>query len=439
MKVGVCGGFGEVGKNMTYVESGGEIVILDMGLFLPAIINLEEEERLTLSAKKLLQIGAIPDDSYLRERKEQVKAIVLGHCHLDHIGGVPHMSKKYNCPVIGTPYTLEVLKSMLRDDYIEIPNELKAMNVNSSIRISENIKIEFINITHSTLQCVFVAVHTKEGIVLYANDFKFDRSPTLGKEPNFKRLRELKGKVKVLIVESLYADRDGKTPSETVAKEMLKDVLLGTDNKGCVVFVTTFASHIPRLKAILEYGKRMRRKVVFLGRSMGKYINAAEKLGLINFRKSAEIIVYRKKIGNFLRRIIKNKGDYIVICTGSQGEPKSVLDRIVNKEFDFKLMPDDHVIFSCKTIPEPINIANRELMENKLKRDKVRIFTEIHVSGHASREDLRDLIKMTRPKNIIPAHGDSHKMASLASLAVECDYKIGRDIHILYDGQSVEV
>ncbi len=373
------GGFNEVGKNMTAIKVDNEIVIIDMGLYLPAIINLEEEERLNISAKKLVEIGAIPDDSILHKDADKVKAIILGHCHLDHIGGIPFMSSRYDCPVIGTPYTLEVLKSMLKDDEKSIKNELKPLNINSKIKISKNITVEFIAITHSTLQTCMIVLHTKEGNILYCNDFKFDNSPVMGQKPNYNLLKKLKN-VKALIVESLYADNEGKTPSEKVAQEMLRDVLHGTTNKGHAIFVTTFASHIARLSSILEFGRKMNRKVLFLGRSMNKYVEAAEKLGLVKFSRHAQIFPYKNQVRKILEKVQKNREQYLIICTGSQGEPGSVLDRIVNKEYSFKFIPEDHVIFSCRTIPQEINMANRKALESKLKENKVRIFTNIHVS-----------------------------------------------------------
>src|SRR3989344_3076205 len=273
MEIFALGGYNEVGRNMTAIKSGDEIVIIDIGIYLPAVINLEEEEKTDISVKKLKKLGALPDDSVIAEQADKVKAIVLGHCHLDHVAGVPFFAPRYHAPVIGTPYTIEVLKEIMKDDEMSIPNELIALNQNSKIKISKNITIELIGITHSTPQSAFVAVHTPEGIVLYCNDFKFDNSPQIGQPPNYERLKELKN-VKAIICESLYAERAGKTPSEKVAKEMLKDVLLGVENRNNAIFVTTFASHIARISSIIEFGKKMKRDIVLLGRSMAKYINA---------------------------------------------------------------------------------------------------------------------------------------------------------------------
>jgi len=440
MEICTVGGYEEVGKNMTAVKVGDDVVILDMGIFLPAIVNLEREERIEISYRKLRAIGALPEDSAIEDWRDKVRAIILGHVHLDHIAAVPYLASRYNAPVIGTPYTIEVLKSILRDEEIRLPNKLIALNPNSSYQVSENITAELIGITHSTLQCALIALHTPEGIVLYCNDFKFDNHPMLGKKPNYEKLRQLGRKgVKVVMVESLYASREGKTPSEKVAYELLKDVLLGTNNAGHAVFVTTFASHIARLHSIVELGKLMNRNIVIIGRSMEKYIKAAEKLKLVNLSKDALIAGRSKQIKKVLQKVEKDPASHLVICTGNQGEPGSILDRLSRKELPFTFHPEDHVIFSCRVIQEPTNIANRMMLENRLKKFRVRIFTDVHVSGHTSREDLRDLINMVKPEHIIPAHGDIAKLTSLAELAEECGYKIGKNVHIASNGKRISL
>jgi len=381
VKIHTIGGYNEVGKNMTVIEHKNEAVVCDMGFFLPSLIDFEEGggDRRNLTPEGLISLGAIPNDS--RIRNLNVKAIVGSHCHLDHIGAIPYLAKNYNAPIVGTPYTTEVLKTMLKDDRLRLKNEIRSINPNSHFKASKNFDIELINITHSTLQSSMIAIHTKEGTILYANDFKFDNHPTLGKKPNLKRLRELgKENVIALVVESIYAHKDMKTPSEKVAREMLKEVMLGTQNTGNAILATTFASHIARLKSIFDFGKRLNRRVVFLGRSMMKYINAAENLKLINFSQQAEIVGYGNKIKTKLKEIERKKDKYLIVCTGSQGEPGAVLSRIADNQLHFNLNPDDHVIFSCKTIPAAINEANRATLEGKLKQRKVRMFKDIHVS-----------------------------------------------------------
>jgi len=440
IEICTVGGYNEVGKNMTAVNVDGEVVIFDMGIHLESYIKYtEDEDIINVDPSELIKVGAVPDITKIEKWKDKVKAIIPTHAHLDHIGAVPYISSNYDAPILGTPFTIAVLKSILKDEKITIKNKIMKLAPNSVFQISKNLKVEFINITHSTPQTVMVALHTKYGVILYANDFKFDRFPTLGEKPNFKRLKELGKKgVLCLIVDSTYSRSCKKTPSESVAKEMLKDVLLGTGNKGKAVFVTTFSSHIARLRSIVECGKKMNRKIVFLGRSLSKYCKASESVGIAKF-SDVKIVKYRNDIKRTLGKINKTgMGKYLVVLTGHQGEPKAALSRIVNGELGFNFEPDDHVVFSCKTIPTPTNIENRRVLETKLKNQHVRIFTDIHVSGHAAREDSRDLIELVRPKHIIPAHGE-HKMTSaMAELALEMGYK-EKGIHVMKNGQTLAI
>ena len=205
-------------------------------------------------------LGALPDDHYLEEKnlRNKVRAILVSHGHLDHVGAVQYIAPRYNAGVYGTPYTMEVLKTLMEDR--TIPNKINYVPVNGYTTISgkEKYKVEFINMTHSTIQCAIVAVHTPDGVVLYANDYKLDNTPVLGEKPNYQRLKELsKQGVKALIVNCLYAHADYKTPSEKIARGLLEDVLLTTENHKSALIVTTFASHIARLKSIVDFGEKL--------------------------------------------------------------------------------------------------------------------------------------------------------------------------------------
>ena len=439
IEIYAVGGYNEVGKNCTAFDIDGEVIIVVLGIHLENYIKLTEDEDLVkINAEKLIKAGAVPDISVLDQIKDNIKAIVISHAHLDHVGAVPYIANKFDAPLICGPYTAEIIKSILKEDRINLKNEIKTVNVNSSYNVSDNIKIEFIHITHSIPQSALVAVHTKYGVIVYANDFKLDLHPTLGKKPNFKRMEEIsKENVLALIVESTYASDQKKMSSEQVAKEMLRDVLLGTGNKDNLIIVTTFSSHIARLKAIIEFGKKLNRKILFLGRSLAKYVNAAEKIGIVDFSKEIEMVKYSRQIERRLKKVDKDRKKYMLVVTGHQGEHKSVLYKIAKKEFKFSLYPEDNVIFSCRTIPTPTNIANREALENELKQTGVRIFKDIHQSGHAAREDLRDFIHIIKPKNIIPAHGNKEMREALADLAGEMEYKIGENVLMLKDGSKV--
>jgi len=442
IQICAVGGYDEIGKNMTAIKVGGEVIVIDMGLHLDSYIKYteeEEEDLIEISADELAKVGAIPDDSVIKDWREQVKAIIPTHAHLDHVGALTFLSNKYSAPILCTPFTAEVIKTISTDEKIKLKNELKVLNVNSTYWISKNIMVEFINMTHSTPQTVMVAVHTPEGIVLYANDFKFDNHPTLGKKPNYSKLEELGKKgVKVLICDCTRARQPIKTPSELVAKEMLRDVMLGVDSRGKAVIVTTFASHLARLKSIIEFGKKMNRKIVFLGRSLAKYTQAGENVDLVNFSKEVEIVKFGKQIKRKLKKIQKEGSEkYLLVVTGHQGEPKSTLSKLVNGTIPFKFNSEDHVIFSCTVIPSEVNIKNRAELEKRLREHGVRIFRDIHASGHASREDLRDLLNLVNPKHIIPAHGEEDMKQALVDLAIEKGYKKGKTVHIVHDGDKV--
>ncbi|MEM3405717.1 MAG: RNase J family beta-CASP ribonuclease [Candidatus Pacearchaeota archaeon] len=444
IKIYAVGGYNEVGKNMTIVDLGEDAIIFDCGLYLPPIVELEEREGI-MNEKTLRELRAIPDDHLLDklEINKKVRAILISHAHLDHVGAVPFIANRYpNAEIISTPFTIEVLKSLIIDSNIRIKNRIKQIQSNSSyvIKGKKDYLIEFIHITHSTLQCSIIALHTPDGIIVYANDFKFDNNPQIGERPNYEALKRISKKgIKVLIVESTYADTDRKTPSEKVAKSLLEDVMLGFKNKNSAIIVTTFSSHIARLKSIVELSEKLNRQCIFIGRSLNKYVKAAINVGLCPFKNKIKLISFRNRIDKELKKVNQNKKNYVIVCTGHQGEPGSILDRISRNQFPLRLNKNDHVIFSSSVIPTEINKQHRQQIEKRLKNLKVRIFDNVHVSGHAGREDLRDFISILRPQNIIPAHGDIKKTFSLAELAEELGYKKEKNCYILCNGKYISL
>lgn len=447
IKLFTIGGYSEVGKNMTALQVNEDVFLFDCGLYLPPIVEMQEQEiaKEKATEKKLRNIGAIPNDLILENfgLRNKVKAILLSHAHLDHLGAAPYIAPRYSAEVLGTPYSIEVLKAIIKDSDISIKNKITAITPNSSYIIhgkSGSYKVEFINVTHSTLQTAMIALHTPAGVVLYANDFKFDNSPILGKKPNYERLKEIAKKgVLALIVDSLYASDERKTPSEKIARGLLEDVLLTTSNENACIVVTTFSSHIARLKSIVDFSKQLGRKTVFIGRSLSKYVSAASRLKLAPFMPEISIVSYRNQIEKILKMINKNRDKFLIVCTGHQGEPGSILDRLARKQFPFEFSSQDHVIFSSRTIPTPVNIASKKQLEKRLKDQGVRIFDTVHVSGHAGREDLRDFINMMNPEHIFPAHGDMQKLTALAELATELGYKLGKNVHIMQDCQKFQL
>lgn len=447
MEVCTVGGFEEVGKNMTAVKVGDDVFIFDMGIYLPPVIEIQETEsqQQIYNEQKLRKIGAVPDDFVLDKLgwRDKVRAIIIGHAHLDHVGGLPYLIQRYpKAQIIATPFTMALFNVLLEDSNFRPKNKQVAMKGNSSMKIrgaSQEYTVEFIHVTHSTLQCVLCALHTNEGIFFYAMDFKFDNYPVMEMPPNYKRLKELGRKgVRVLVVEALYSGKERRTPSERIARNMVEDAFSRIRKTNSAIFVTTFSSHIARLKSIVDFGKRTNRKIVFLGRSLNKYVNCAIKINECPFKKDVEMIKYRNQVESFLKRLEKDRGRYLVVCTGHQAEPGSILDRIVNDKTAFKLRPDDNIIFSSSVIPATVNVHARDKMDKKLQRKGVRIQTDVHVSGHAGREDLRDLIEMLRPVFIVPAHGSLQQETPLIELAKEEGYKFGETAQLTSDGKVLK-
>lgn len=428
---------------MTALEIGDDVMVFDNGLYLPAIVGVTEREKIP-TEKGMRALGALPDDLYLDRNslRANVRAILISHAHLDHVGGVPYIAPRYTADVVGTRYTIEVLKVLMSDSRQRIHNHLIPVAPDGTyiVRGKRTYKAEFVNMTHSTIQSAMIAIHTPEGIVLYANDYKLDNSPVFGSKPNYRRIKELaRIGVKALIVDCLYAPDDRKTPSEKIAKGLLEDVFFSTDNRNAGMIVTTFSSHIARLKTITELGRQLRREVVFIGRSLNKYVTAAQNIGQAPFRRNIQLLAYKKQVEHVLQRINKNKARYLVVCTGHQGEPGSILDRISRHQLPLTIAANDQVIFSSKTIPTPINEANRAALEQRLRKSRARIFDNVHVSGHGGREDLRDLIRLTKPEHVIPSHGDHVKLMAGATLAQEMGYVLSKTVHVLANGQVVTV
>lgn len=442
IEIRAIGGYNEVGKNMTAIRINGTILILDMGLHLDVYIrHFEDDEFENIRTEDLLAVGAVPDITLLKDWMPKVKAIIPTHAHLDHVGAIPFLERKFSCPIICTPYTDAVLRAIARDQKIRLKNRTKVLHSNSRIKISDDVTIEFVHVTHSTPQTVMVALHTKEGIILYGNDFKFDQNPQIGRKPNLERLQQIGNEgVLALIVDSLYSRLPRKTPSESVAKEMLYEVLLGTESKGKAIIVTTFASHLARLKSIIHCGKRLQRKIVFLGRSLAKYTLAGEEVGIVHFSKEVDIVRYGNKIKRRLKQIQRDGPEkYLLVVTGHQGEPKATLARMANGSLPFNFNYEDIVIFSSQIIPNELNKMNREKLEESLRQQGVRIFRDIHVSGHASREDHRDLINLVKPKHIIPAHGTREICSGMLTLAEEMHYNAHENVHLLHNGQVLHL
>ncbi len=434
------GGYNEMGRNMTAIRVGEEIVVFDMGLRLDMVQMNEDVEVDKMHSLDLIKMRAIPDDTIMTKVDGDVKAIVCTHAHLDHIGAIPKLAHRYKAPIIGTPFTTAVIKEQIRGEQkFKSSNEIVTVEAGSSYEVSPDLTVELIRVQHSTIDCAFAALHTPEGTILYGNDFKMDRTPTLGEAPDFKRLRKLsKENVLAMITESTNSAITGKTPSEQIAKDMARDVLLGTEESESGVVVTTFASHIARINALMEIADEMGRTPVLMGRSMEKYVKLAEKVGQLDLPDNLEMYGNRKSINNALKRIMaEGKEKYLPIVTGHQGEPGAIMGRIANGETPYKLDKGDKIVFSANVIPTPMTRANRHTVEVKLKMQGARIYDGIHVSGHACKEDHWELLRMINPEHVIPAHGNLTMHSAYLEMAEDAGYMLGENAHILRNGEEL--
>ncbi|MDO8467458.1 MAG: RNase J family beta-CASP ribonuclease [Nanoarchaeota archaeon] len=446
LEVCTIGGFEEVGKNMTAVKIGEDVIIFDAGIYLPALVEQEErEQQIKNSLEKMRRIGALPNDEVLDKLgwTDKVRAIIIGHAHLDHVGAAPYIATRYpNAEIMGTPFTMKIFESIVKDEELKVKNKIHTIRAGSTHIIkgkSGEYKAEFIHTTHSTIQCVFVVLHTHEGTFFYALDFKFDNYPVIGTPPNYQKLKELGKKgIDVLVVDSLYSGVERKTPSERIARHLLEEAIDMARSKNSALFITTFSSHIARLKSAVEFGRKTNRQIIFLGRSLAKYVQAAREVGECQFYNKIKIIKYKKQVNSFLKRIESERGRYLIVCTGHQAEPGSILDRIVKDETPFHFKSGDNLIFSSSVIPTPTNIASREAMDKKLKKKGVKIQTDVHVSGHGGREDLRYLLEILKPKHIIPAHGSIKQETPMIELAAELGYKSGENSHLTHNGKVLK-
>ena len=434
------GGYEEVGKNMSAVKVGDDVVIFDMGIHLDRIHIHEDTDIARMHSLDLIERGVIPNDTLMKDVDGKVRAIVFTHGHLDHIGAVAKLAHRYEAPIIATPYTMALIEKTIKGEKkFNVTNPLQILNAGEKCQISPDITLEFVGTTHSIPQTVTAALHTSEGIIVYANDFKFDNHQKLSPPPDYKRFKELGRKgVLALIVDSTNAPvkNEPKTYSERIARYILQDVMKEPLREKNGLIITTFSSHMERIQAICDIVNKSNRKILLLGRSMERYCSMAEKLGILKLPKTASVYGSPKAVNRALARANEKRSKYVLVTTGHQGEPDALLPRIANDKTQFTDKPGDNVVISASVIPNPMNIANRNLMERRLKSCGARIFTNAHVSGHAGPEDHRDFIRMLQPMNIIPSHGDLQMLSAYTEIAEEEGYKLGDNIHILRNGQA---
>lgn len=407
------GGSNEVGRNCFFLETEDISVIFDMGFHLENFIDLSEDEFLSSknnSLRRFMNGGALPDIRILRSKRKEVDAIICSHAHLDHIAGIPFLIKKFKCPIYATPFTAKLIRSLCQEKQID-PNIIEVLP-NTSFKI-KNTFVDFVSIAHSTPQTVAIALHTKEGIIVYANDYKDDLTPPFEEKTNIEMLSSYSNKTKALIIDSLYAPVDAFCESESTARSKVLD--LNADfSSHRAIFASTFSSHIYRIISLIDLADSLGREVIFIGRSLCRYLESAKDANIADLSSRGTMLKYKRQVASFFKKSFDPK-NYFFIVTGHQGEPNAVLSRLADGLFDFN--SDDAVLFSCNVIPVPISINNRAKLESKLLSSNLTIYKDIHVSGHAHANDHRKLISLLNPEYLFPVHGIPKMQDAMLKLA----------------------
>lgn len=297
--------------------------------------------------------------------------------------------------------------------------------------------MEFVRTQHSIIDTATVALYTPKGAIIYALDFKLDRNPVLGEPPDFAKLKKIgKEGVLCLITESTNVNKKGRCPSEQIAKNMVRDVITSYEDDKNAIIVSTFASHIARVKTIAECANEIGRKPLLLGRSMERYCVTAEQMKMVRFPDTTSVFGNRRVVERTLRRLIKTgKDQYVPIVTGHQGEPGSILTRIAQNDTPYKIERGDKVMISAQLIPNDMNRAQRYRMFTMLKSQGARIFDELHVSGHAYCEDHYEMVHLLNPQFIVSAHGGIDLTSEYLGLATELGYTLNKDFFLMANGQ----
>ena len=411
------GGLGEIGKNITAIEYEDEIIVIDCGISFP------DEDMYGIDL-------VIPDIKYLLDNKDKVKGLFLTHGHEDHIGAIPYILKQINMPVYGTKLTIGLVESKLKEHDMLSKTNLIPISPGESIKLNKLI-IEFIRVTHSIAESCALAIHTPIGIVLHTGDFKIDYTPIDGKVMDLNRIAQLGQEgILLLMADSTNVERAGHSLSEKIIGETLNRIRSNANGR---VIVATFASNIHRMQQIADASMMYNRKIVFSGRSMENISNVAMDLGYLHIPEESIVGI------EDLNRYPSDK--ITIITTGSQGEPMAGLSRIAyGSHRHISIEQDDLFIISASPIPGNDKLVSRVI--NQLYRKGVEVIYEdledIHVSGHAYKEELKLIHTLVKPKYFMPVHGEYRHLKHHSDLAL----KLGMDksnVFTLETGQVLEI
>ncbi|MBD3922287.1 ribonuclease J [Paenibacillus sp. PR3] len=412
------GGVNEIGKNMYVIQCGEDIIVVDCGSKFPD--------------ESLLGIDVIiPDISYLIENESNVRGLVVTHGHEDHIGGIPYIIKQLNMPIYATRLTLGLIKSKLKEHGLLAATILHQIDAHSELTLGQ-VPVSFFSTNHSIPDCLGVVIHTPQGMVVHTGDFKFDFTPVNNQYADIHKMAEIGNNgVLVLLSESTNAERSGFTPSERLVGA---NILEAFTNASGMIYITTFASNVHRLQQIIDAAAKTNRKITLAGRSMVNVVDIASKLGYLTI--SQAMLVEADEASKYKR------DELVVLCTGSQGEPMAALGRIASGNHrQFAIFPGDTVIFASSPIPGNERSVSR-IVDNLFERRARVIYgagstTGMHVSGHASQEELKLMLTLMKPQYFIPIHGE-YRMLHLHRLLAESVGVNDSNIFILNNGDVVD-
>ncbi len=398
VKVIALGGLGEIDKNMTLLEFGEDIIIIDCGIGFP------EEDMPGVDL-------VIPNFSYHEENRTRLRGVLLTHGHEDHIGGIPYLLRHFNLPIYGTALTIGIIKGKLKEHRMPFVPQLNVVKAGDTVRLGV-FAAEFIHVNHSIADACALAINTPSGMIVHTGDFKIDVSPIEGEMIDLARFGELgKRGVTLMLCESTNSERPGFTPSEKSVGGTLEDIF--TANEGKRIIISTFSSNVHRVQQIIDVSLRHGRRIALSGRSMQNVVSAAIELGYMTPPPGAIIDVAD------IRQYAP--GDITVISTGSQGEPMSALSRMAFGDHkDITLGANDVVIFSSSAIPGNEKLIGRiinELSHNGIKVIHDSVQLGLHASGHASAEEIKLLCQLVKPRFYMPIHGEYRHLSANKNIA----------------------
>ncbi len=413
------GGLGEVGKNTTVFEADGEVIVVDAGLAFP------RDEHLGVDL-------ILPDFSYLTDLDKPIRAVLLTHGHEDHVGSLPYLLRQAEVQEVwATRLTLGLIKSKLDEHGLLRSTELKEADPDGEPIQLGPFRVEFVRVAHSIPDAVAIVIESPGGRIVHTGDYKMDHTPVDGLRTDVGRLAEIGNRgVDLLLGDSTNAERPGVTGSERLVGEAFRQLIPPRTGR---ILVASFASNVHRMQQAIDVAVDVGRKVCVVGRSMRKNINIARNLGYIEVPD--DVLIQPKELDDY------GRGDVLILCTGSQGEPLSALVRIAyNDHPAIKVEAGDTVIISAK--PVPGNELKVHDAINELARSGAEVLHQevapVHVSGHGNAEELRLMLGLVRPKSVMPVHGEFRMLAAHARLAIESGVPENR-IVLAENGSVVEL